>query len=70
VTVGDLGKTCAAHGWLGVVSASQQQIVSVRDARVYTCTCVHDNIPCRCLLKYADRRIPTLPGPEGPAYRG
>ena len=23
--------------------------LSGRGARVYTCTCVHDNIPCRCL---------------------
>jgi len=25
--------------------------LSGRDARVYTCTCVHDNIPCRRLPK-------------------
>ena len=37
-------------------------------ARVYTCTCVHDNIPCRRLPKQADRRIPTHP--EGPAHSG
>jgi len=33
------------------VSASQEQTVSGRGARVYTCTCVHDNIPCRRLPK-------------------
>jgi len=37
-------------------------LASCRAARVYTCTCVHDNIPCRRLPKWADRRIPTLPG--------
>jgi len=30
-----------------------------RGVRVYTCTCVHDNIPCRRLPKLADRCIPT-----------
>jgi len=58
VTVGDRGKRRAARGWL---SASQQQTLSGRAARVQTCTCVHDNIPCTRLPKWADRRIPTLP---------
>jgi len=31
------------------VSASQEQKLSGRGARVYTCTCVHDNRPCRRL---------------------
>jgi len=51
--------------------------LSGRGACVYTCTCVHDNIPCRRLPKYADRRIPThhkpsarMHGPEGPVHRG
>ena len=54
--------------------------LSGRGARVYTYTCVYDNIPCRSLPKYADRRIHThlttspqqgcLPVPEGPAHTG
>ena len=48
VTVGDRGKRHAARGWL---SSSQQQTLSGRAARVYTCTCVHDNIPCKRLPK-------------------
>ena len=68
-------------GWAwsthATVSASQEQTLSGRGARVYTCTCVHDNIPYRRLPKWADRRIPTnhkpsagMTGPEGPAHRG
>jgi len=38
--------------------------LSGRGARVYTCTCVNDNIPCRRLPKYkADRHIPTYHKP-------
>jgi len=33
--------------------------LSGRGARVYTCTCVRDNTPCRRLPNQADRRIPT-----------
>jgi len=33
------------------VSAIQEQTLSGRGAHVYTCTCVHDNIPCRRLPK-------------------
>ena len=33
------------------VSASQQQTLSGRGARVYTCACVPDNIPCTRLPK-------------------
>jgi len=33
------------------VSASQEQTLSGRGARVYTCTRVHDNIQCRRLPK-------------------
>jgi len=31
---------------------------------------IHDNIPQRRLPKYADMRIATLLGPEGPAHTG
>jgi len=34
------------------VSASQEQTLSGSGASVYTCTCVHDNIPCTRLPKY------------------
>ena len=44
---------CRVHGWQGVLDVvdtcfrvSQLQTLSGRGARVYTCTCVHDNIPC------------------------
>jgi len=50
-TVGDRGKRRAARGWM---SASQQQTLSGRAARVYTCTWVHDNMPCRRLPRWAD----------------
>ena len=50
-------------------------MLSSRGARVYTCTCVHDNIQCRRLPQKANRCIPThhkpsarMPGPEGPAH--
>jgi len=59
VTVGDRGKRRPARSWL---SASQQQTLSGRAVRVYTFTRVHDNIPCRRLPKWPDRRIPTLSG--------
>ena len=36
----------AGHGRHATVSASQEQTLSGRGARVYTCTCVHDDIPC------------------------
>jgi len=52
VTVGDRGKRRAARGWLsGWLSSSQQQTLNGRAARVYTCTCVHDNTPSTRLLK-------------------
>ena len=41
MTVGDRWKRRVTRGWL---SASQQQTLSGRAARVYTCTRVHDNI--------------------------
>ena len=63
MTLGVAGWACWAWSTHASVSASQQQTLSGRGARVYTCTCVHDNIP-----KEADRRIPTLSGPEGPAH--
>jgi len=47
----------------------------VFNVRVYTCIRVRDNIPCRPLPKYTDRRIPThhkpsagMPGPERPTH--
>jgi len=58
--LGVAGWECWARSTHASVSASQQQTLSGRGARVYTCTCVHDNIPCR--------RFPTLPGPSGPAH--
>jgi len=48
VAVGDRGKLRPARVWL---SSSQQQTLSGRVARVYTCTCVHGNRPCRRLPK-------------------
>jgi len=60
--VGNRGERRAARGWLSALSSSQQQTLSGRAARVYTCTCVHDNMPCRRLPKWADRRVPTMPG--------
>ena len=42
-------------GWAwsthATVPASQEQTLSGRGARVYTCTCVRDNIPCIRLPK-------------------
>jgi len=42
---------------------------------VFTHARVHDNVPCTCLQKWANRRFPThhkpsagMPGPEGPAH--
>ena len=53
----------ACCAWLlADLSPSQQQTLSGRAVSVYTCICVHDNIPCRRLPHQADRRIPTLPG--------
>ena len=67
--IGGAGRSCWAWSTQASLSSSQQSL-SGRGARIYTCTCVHDIIPCRRLPKLADRRIPTLPGPEGPEYRG
>jgi len=57
------GRNGRARGWRcteGVVGGRlAAATLSGRGARVYTCTCVHDNIPYRRLPKYADRRIPT-----------
>jgi len=51
----DMHGAGAARGWHctedvvdGCLAAAT---LSGRDARVYTCTCVHDNIPCRRLPK-------------------
>jgi len=41
----------AGHGCHTLRSSSQQQTLSGRGARVYTCTRVHDNAPCRRLPK-------------------
>jgi len=35
----------------GVSQPRLEQTLSGRGARVYICTCVHDNIPCRRLPK-------------------
>jgi len=45
------GWACWAWSTHASVSASQQQTLSGRGARVYTCTCVHDNIPRERLSK-------------------
>jgi len=42
------------RGWLGVVDTRycvSHPVASGRGAHVYTCTCVHDNIPYRRLPK-------------------
>ena len=41
--VGVAGWTWSTHA---TVSGSQEHTLSGRGARLYTCTCVHDNIPC------------------------
>ena len=43
--------TCWAWSTHASVSASQQEMLSGRGARVYTCTRVRDNIACRRLPK-------------------
>ena len=46
------GWACWAWSTHASVSASQQQkTLRGRGARVYTCICIHDNIPCRRLPK-------------------
>jgi len=47
-SVGDAG--AARRAWSTRLAAAT---LSGRGARVYTCTCVHDNVPCRRLPKYA-----------------
>jgi len=44
--------TVSVHWLAGVVDTSLAAVtLSGRGARVYTCTCVHDNVPCRHLPK-------------------
>jgi len=49
-SVTEVGALSAA-GWVWSGRGQHKLVASGRGAHVYTCTCVHDNIPCRRLPK-------------------